>query len=119
MFQLALACIVIGIILVVFFLAGVMNAPIVKVGDWVGGLGFGLVVAGLVFAVYGALGWMGWGVPRWLIWGTGICGALVLAVSWIGTFGDPIARSPLETYPFLVIIGSGVLAAAIVAGFAC
>lgn len=118
MFSLAAIFLVLGFATIVVFLAKVMNAPIIRVDDWVGGLGVAIFISGLVLLAFAGCGWMGWGAPRWLIWTVGIIGALLLVISWVGTFGDPLGRSPVESYPFLVIIGSGLLVAAVVAGIA-
>lgn len=115
MFPLAAIVLFIGFALIVVCLSNVMNAPIVRVDDWVGGMGLAIFIAGLVLLAFAGWGWMGWGRPTWLIWVVGIIGALLLVLSWVGTFGDPLGRSPIENFPLTVIMGSGLLAAAIIA----
>lgn len=118
MFSLAAIFLVLGFATIVVFLAKVMNAPIIRVDDWVGGLGVAIFISGLVLLAFAGCGWMGWGTPRWLIWTVGIIGALLLVLTWVGSVGDTLGRSPVENFPYVVIVGSGLLAGAIVAGIA-
>lgn len=118
MFPLAFAVILAGLFLFLFWGLSPANPGYVDVPCWVAGVGTFLMLAGIVIGLFAIGDWVGWGVPTWLIWGAGIVGVVILAVSWAGTFGDSLARSPIESYPFLVIIGSGILAGAVVAGIA-
>lgn len=111
MIPLAIACLVIGALIVLLWLAAALSAPIDDTPDWVGGLGVAVFVAGLVFAGLAACEWAGWGVPGWLIGVTALAGGLVIVVSWVGAIGK---NAKLRS--ILTVVGLGIVGAAVVAG---